>query len=102
MKIGYHMSGHEMLGAATWVHDWQRALRVVLDGATDCEESRQRVVEATDTALREMQRHLHHVVEMDWWFRSQDWPGYHEVLRRIIAAGGPEAQEAPGPADIAS
>ncbi|MFF4456901.1 hypothetical protein [Streptomyces goshikiensis] len=102
LEIGYHMSGHEALGAAGWVHDWQRALRGVLDGATDSEESRQRVAAATDTALREMQMHLHHVVEMDWWFRSQDWPGYHEVLRRIIAAGGPEAQVTPGPADTAS
>lgn len=102
LEIGYHTGGHEMVGIAGWVHDWQRALRGVLDGATDNEESRQRVAAATDTALREMLLYLHHVVEMDWFFRSQDWPGYHEVLRRIITAGGPEAREATGPADTAS
>ncbi|MER6315888.1 hypothetical protein ABT237_19205 [Streptomyces sp. NPDC001581] len=48
-----------------------------------------------------MRNHLHFVIEMDRWHRTQDWPGYHEVLRRIIAADGPEAQEATGPADAA-
>ncbi|MFD6966840.1 hypothetical protein [Streptomyces sp. NPDC059979] len=41
------------------------------------------------------------MVEMDWCFRSQDRPGYHEVLRRIIAADGPEAWEATVPAGVA-
>ncbi|MFI6006490.1 hypothetical protein ACIA98_40085 [Streptomyces sp. NPDC051366] len=100
MEIGYQ-SGHDVLGAAVWVMRWERALRSVLDGATDSEESRRLVAAAKDTAFRDMRRRLHHVVEMDWWFRSQDWPGYHEVLRRITAAGGPEAQEATGPADAA-
>ncbi|MFD7785516.1 hypothetical protein ACFV4Q_20875 [Streptomyces nojiriensis] len=101
LQIGYHADGHDAMGAAVRVMRWERALRGVLDGAVDSEESRRLVAAATDTALREMRLQLHHVVEMDWWFRSQDWPGYHEVLRRIIAAGGPEAQEAPGPADAA-
>ncbi|MER6256946.1 hypothetical protein ABT224_36980 [Streptomyces sp. NPDC001584] len=52
-------------------------------------------------AFRDIRRRLHFVVEMDWWFRSQDWPGYHEILRRIIAADGPEAWEATGPAGVA-
>ncbi|MER6251924.1 hypothetical protein ABT224_11205 [Streptomyces sp. NPDC001584] len=100
LEIGYQ-SGHDGWGAALWVMRWERALRDVLDGATDSEESRRLVAAATDTALRDMRNHLHHVVEMDWWYRTQDWPGYHEVLRRIIAAGAPEAQEATGPADAA-
>ncbi|MFD5409092.1 hypothetical protein [Streptomyces nojiriensis] len=101
LAIGYYMSGHQAVGDGLWVHDWQKALRGVLDGATDSEESRQLVAAAKEKALRDMRNHLHHVVEMDWWFRSQDWPGYHEVLRRIIAADGPEAPEATGPADAA-
>ncbi|WP_445270311.1 hypothetical protein [Streptomyces sp. DSM 41634] len=46
---------------------------------------------AKDTALRTMRAHLHHVVAMDWFGRSQDWPGYREIPRRITAAGGPHA-----------
>ncbi|MFG2233557.1 hypothetical protein ACGFNX_26785 [Streptomyces sp. NPDC048723] len=101
LVVGYHTNGHEMIGDSMWVRDWESALRGVLDGAADSELSRPLVVAAKDTALREMQLHLHHVVEMDWFGRSEDWPGYHEVLRRIIAAGGPEAQEATGPAGAA-
>ncbi|MFE5559877.1 hypothetical protein [Streptomyces sp. NPDC056544] len=56
---------------------------------------------STEPALRDMRNHLHFVVELDWFGRSEDWPGYHEVLRRIIVAGGPEVQEAPGPAGAA-
>ncbi|MEU7730663.1 hypothetical protein AB0B78_36485 [Streptomyces sp. NPDC040724] len=98
LAIGYHMSGHQAVGDSGWVYDWERALRVVLDGATDSEVSRRLVTVAKETALRDMRNHLHFVVEMDWWFRSEDWPGYHEILRRIIAADGPEAQETTGPA----
>ncbi|MFD6182400.1 hypothetical protein [Streptomyces goshikiensis] len=97
LAIGYHMSGHQAVGEWLWVHDWQRALHGVLDGATDSEESRRLVAAAKETALRDMRNRLHFVVEMDWWFRSSDWPGYHEVLRSIIAADGPEAQETAGP-----
>ncbi|MFE6848645.1 hypothetical protein [Streptomyces sp. NPDC057686] len=100
LEIGYQ-SGHNVWGDVLWVMRWERALRDVLDGATDSEESSRLVAEAKDTALRDMRNHLHHVVEMDWWYRNQDWPGYHEVLRRIITAGAPEAPEATGPADAA-
>ncbi|MCX4529946.1 MULTISPECIES: hypothetical protein [unclassified Streptomyces] len=99
LEVGYHMSHHD--GARMWVMGWERALRGVLDGATDSEENRRLVAAAKATALREMQLHLHHVVEMDWFGRSDDWPGYHEVLRRIIVAGGPETREATGPAAAA-
>ncbi|MER6251867.1 hypothetical protein ABT224_10905 [Streptomyces sp. NPDC001584] len=75
LEIGYQ-SGHDVLGAAVWVMRGERA-------------------------LRDMRNHLHHVVEMDGWFRTQDWPGCHEVLRRIVDAGAPEAQEATGPAGAA-
>ncbi|MFI5980612.1 hypothetical protein ACIBEA_07045 [Streptomyces sp. NPDC051555] len=98
LAIGYYMNGPQAVDDAEWVHDWQRALRGVLEGATDSEESRQLVAAAKETALRDMQNHLRYVVDMDWWIRSRDWPGYHEALRRIIAADGPEAQEAKGPA----
>ncbi|MFD7915628.1 hypothetical protein ACFV30_33785 [Streptomyces sp. NPDC059752] len=56
------MSGHQAVGEGLWVHDWQKALRDVLDGATDSEESRRLVAAAKDTALRDMRNHLHHVV----------------------------------------
>ncbi|WP_327739847.1 hypothetical protein OG749_44325 [Streptomyces nojiriensis] len=99
--FGYHTNGREAVGDGLWVHDWQKALRGVLDGAVDSEESRRLVAAAKDSALRELRLHQHHVVELDWFGRSEDWPGCHEVLRRIVAAGGPEAQEAPGPAGAA-
>ncbi|MEU8775549.1 hypothetical protein [Streptomyces sp. NPDC048606] len=91
LRIGYHRSGHEMIGEATWVMDWARALRDVLDQAVDSEEGRRLVATAKDTALREMELHLHDVVEADHWHRSPDWPGYREALSRIIAADGPTA-----------
>lgn len=78
---------------------WHRGrVSFPLDGATDSEESRQLVAAAKETALRDMQMHLHFVVEWDWFGRSDDWPGYHEVLHRITGAEGPKAQEATGPA----
>ncbi|MFF2787997.1 hypothetical protein ACFVT6_14700 [Streptomyces sp. NPDC058049] len=98
LAIGYHTNSHEMIGDSMWVMGWERALRGVLDGATGSEESRQLVAAAKETALRDMQMHLHFVVEWDWFGRSDDWPGYHEVLHRITGVEGPKAQEATGPA----
>ncbi|MGY4386763.1 hypothetical protein [Streptomyces virginiae] len=98
LQIGYHRCGHEMIGAATRVMDWSRALRDALERAVDSQESRRLVAAAKDTALLEVRLHLRHVVEADQWHRSPGRPGYREVLSRIISADGPEDPEAPSPA----